>query len=465
MESIKKLEKRLFSSADALRGKIPPSEYKFYVLPILLLRYINITKDKYKVSNEADWNKLISSNSKIDIKRRTDNALKAIKLENNLDFIKDNLYTDSNLSNDTIKSLLDLFSDGSFEESIKNNPDVLGTIYEYFIGSFASEEGNRGGEFFTPTSIVDLLVRILKPVSGTLYDPACGTGGMFINSRKYNYKLRCYGQEQVNLTIDLAKMNAFLHNMEFTIAQGDTLLNDKFIEMKFDYILSNPPFNLKKWGAHHIDENDPRVIHSITDRNANYMWIQHIVYHLKDDGKAAVVIANGALTTKNPSEASTRELLIKERYIEAVIQLPNKMFANTGIPCAVIIVNKNKKRKNAGTVLFIDASELGTKISKSQNILNNDAISTIEEIYNNFSENKVINHACDLYSTVNIDRIMNNEYRILPSMYTIVENIYERPSSDEIRTLLIDIKKLLDDSNKKKEKLIDSLERLENDYL
>lgn len=410
-------ENSLFKTANKLRGKIPPSDYKFYVLPLVYIRYMS------EKNQNGIWERIVEESEESDLSGLLDKELGRILPD--FEDIKnpyENMYAESNLPTRTIKELVCLIN----EIDITNNEekvDYLGRIYEYFIGNFAATEGNRGGEFFTPSSVVDLLVHMLNPQNGVVYDPACGTGGMFIQSNKYSgKKLKFVGQEQNCKTIMLAYMNGVLHGLDLQIENGDTLLNDRFSELKADYVISNPPFNMKDWGAEQLNSDDPRIFGMINKNNANYMWIQHFIYHLKEKGKAGFVISNGALTSSNEADLFTRRKMIENNMVDCVVQLPEKMFLGTAIPSALIFLDMDRGSKDK--VLFIDASSLGESISKTQKILRNEDIERICSVYHAFKEGKKIKYDIRGFSWLSSNsEILENGAKLMPSVYTGVEEV------------------------------------------
>lgn len=462
-------QKELFKAADKLRGVVSPSEYKYYVLPLIFLRFLSIKSDRRKsdlirifgdldldkkdnkklfddyISNEHEYsranvlfvpescswnhlsNEIFSCNA--DAGKTIDNIFEDLKKCNKtLVSIEIPQYQQSGLPNSTIKELISLFSGDLFSEDIFENVDFLGRTYEYFISNFATSEGTRGGEFFTPSTVVTLLVDMLDIQDGIVFDPACGTGGMFIQSSRYSGSNNIFvGQEQNPRTIALAQMNSLLHNISPTIIQGDSLLDDKYIDLKADYIISNPPFNLKEWGGDRLSESDPRLLGKINKSNANYMWIQHFYYHLKENGKAGFVIANGALTSGVQSDKEIRRKLTDIGSVSCVVQLPDKMFFSTAIPSALIFLCKNnsneKKNNEHAYTLFIDASKMGTLISKRQRVLTSTEIEKIVKLYRTFSEGNY--YDCNLQGVskvVTAREIKDNDYKFLPSAYIDIKN-------------------------------------------
>ena len=424
-------ENELFKTANKLRGKIPPSDYKFYVLPLV---YIRFTSEKEK---DGVWNKLVDESENEDIAAILDAELiKRLPQFSDIANPYEDMYTNSNLPVRTIKDLINLINE---IDLIGNNGkiDYLGQIYEYFIGNFAATEGNRGGEFFTPPSVVNLLVSMLNPREGIVYDPACGTGGMFIQSSKYSAaNLKFLGQEQNCKTILLAYMNGVLHGLDLEIRNGDTLLNDCFPDLKADYVISNPPFNMKEWGAEQIKTEDPRIFGMINKNNANYMWIQHFVYHLKPTGKAGFVISNGALTSSNEADLYTRKCMLEKNIIDCVVQLPDKMFIGTAIPSALIFVDMERIKDDK--ILFIDASKFGESISKTQKVLSEENIEIIAGLYRAFKEKKKVKYNIKGQSwVVDCNEVISNGCKLMPSIYTGVEEVVVNQKENEAEIIML----------------------------
>lgn len=424
-------ENNLFKTANKLRGKIPPSDYKFYVLPLVFLRYVSLKEEN------GLWEEILLNCENDNIASIMDASLRS-SINNNeiLQNSYSNIYSESNLPAKVLKDLIYLIDEIDLNNS-EEKIDYLGRIYEYFIGNFAATEGNRGGEFFTPPSVVNLLVNMLEPKEGIVYDPACGTGGMFIQSDKYSdKKLTFVGQEQNHKTILLGYMNGILHGLDLDIAHGDTLLNDCFPDLKADYVISNPPFNMKDWGAESLKYNDPRIMGAVNKNNANYMWIQHFVYHLKENGMAGFVISNGALTSSNEADKRTRKELLKQNIVDCVVQLPDKMFLGTAISSALIFINKNRKKQKK--ILFIDASHFGELVSKTQRKLKTDEIDTISNLYRNFRSNKKMNYNVKGFSWAeNVDIVMEQDCKLMPSIYTgVAEKVIDNEANKKAIKIL-----------------------------
>ncbi|MDM8520526.1 class I SAM-dependent DNA methyltransferase [Anaerolineales bacterium HSG6] len=432
MTNLKELDKELWQTAVNLRGTVAPAEYKNIVLPLLFIRYLSLKYEQryeqlqlmlkepksayytgdpeededvlndpaeyesekvFVVPEQARWSYLQANARADDIKLKIDTAMRLLmEAHPKLDGLFEPTFTRrDSLTIDQVAGLINLFSKSHFRG--QSGADLLGHAYMYFIANFASTEGNRGGEFFTPLSIVRLLVAMLAPKAGKVFDPAVGSSGMFIQSSDFtvNSKLSFYGQERNETNVRLGKMNLFIHNLDGEIRLGDSLLNDQFPHLKADFIISNPPFNLKQWRADKIDSKDPRLKIGYsqgqpTNGNANYMWMMHYLYHLTDGGTAGYVMANGAMTSNQTKEREARQALVDEGFVDCIVQLPDKLFPSTGIPCCLWFLSKNRSgshgyRSREQEILFIDARQLGQMLSRKQRELTDEDITRIAAVY------------------------------------------------------------------------------------
>ena len=446
-------ENELFRTANKLRGKIPPSDYKFYVLPLVFIRYMSAKK------NSNVWSKIVNSSNDEKIASLLDKELmKVLPAFSDMANPYEDMYANSNLPARTIYDLINLINEIDLQSNCEKI-DYLGQIYEYFIGNFAATEGNRGGEFFTPPSVVNLLVNMLNPQQGIIYDPACGTGGMIIQSGKYNgSNLKFVGQEQNCKTILLAYMNGVLHGLDIEIKKGDTLLNDCFPDLRADYVISNPPFNMKEWGAEQLAVDDSRVFGMINKNNANYMWIQHFIYHLKPQGRAGFVISNGALTSSNEADFITRKKMLERNIVDCVVQLPDKMFIGTAIPSALIFLDMNRNEKDK--ILFIDASKFGESVSKTQKIISEANIESISKLYQSFKKKKKIKYNVKGYSWASaVEEVLSNGCKLMPSIFTGVEEIIvdQKENEAEINNLKARLSEQIRISNQMANTLLERL--------
>lgn len=453
-EDIKELEQKLWQSADKLRNNMSPSEYKFIVLGLIFLKYISDSfeerynkavddsydpedKDWYLMENvfwvpkEARWNTLQDKAKQADIGVVVDNAMEAIERENPvLKGVLPKDYAKESLDKRRLGELIDIFSTLSMHEGKHGGKDLLGQVYEYFIGMFADAEGQRGGEFYTPQSIVSLLVEMLEPYKGRIYDPCCGSGGMFVHSEKFVEAhqgrlgdIAVYGQESNQTTWKLAKMNMAIRGIDAKIEFGDTIHNDKHKDLKADFIIANPPFNVSDWGGELL-QDDVRWKFGVPPRgNANFAWVQHFIHHLSPKGTAGFVLANGAMSSQSSGEGDIRESIIKAGLVDCIISLPGQLFFNTGIPATLWFISRDRANRSDKT-LFIDAREMGEMITRRNKKLTDGEIARIVEKYKAFKKQDDSYEDVPGFSKVaTVEEIAKNEYVLTPGRYVgSVEN-------------------------------------------
>lgn len=437
-------EKELWNVANELRGAVAENQYKDYVLSLIFLKHMSeryetrrdelqnllqepkseyyttnkkvqddvlndpdeyLSKNTYIIPEKATWQYLQDNAEQDDIKVKVDDAFEL--LENTISAFRPELkgilpriFVKSQLTPKQLGGLINLFSNPKFSEKNNAESDVLGRIYEFYIGRFALAEGSGAGQFFTPGCIVRLLVEMLEPLKGKIADLACGSGGMFVQSLKFinahggsRKDIAIYGQERYDGTLRLAKMNLALRDLNFQLELGDSLLNDKLPDLKADYIIMNPPFNVSQWHPEDLPEHDPRLFKIedsadpvVTDGNANYMWFQTVWSHLSDSGTAGIVMANGAMTSNNKGERNVREHMLKQGMIDCIVRLPDKLFLTTGIPACLFFLSKTRKgnkqhRERQNEVLFIDASKLGEMVNRKLRVLTDTEIERIANTY------------------------------------------------------------------------------------
>lgn len=421
------IKKTLWAAADKLRANVDAAEYKHIVLGLIFLKFVSDTfqarrdeltrrfadetddyflhdcdaellaeeleeRDYYRevnvfwVPEAARWEGLRAAAKQADIGKRIDDALAIIEQENpRLKGILDKRYARAPLPDGKLGELVDLVSTIGFGEDQSIARDILGQVYEYFLGQFASAEGKKGGQFYTPQSIVNTLVAVLDPHQGKVYDPCCGSGGMFVQSEKFieahGGKLgdvSIYGQESNPTTWRLAAMNLAIRGIDFNLGRepADTFIKNQHPDLRADFILANPPFNISDWW-HGSLEGDPRWVYGTPPAgNANYAWLQHMLYHLKPGGRAGIVLANGSMSSSQNSEGDIRRAMVEADVVEVMIALPGQLFFNTQIPACLWFLAKGKTTRQ-GEVLFIDARKLGSMISRVQAKLADDAIARI----------------------------------------------------------------------------------------
>ncbi|MCT4552909.1 MAG: type I restriction-modification system subunit M [Alphaproteobacteria bacterium] len=417
------IEKVLFAGADKLRGAIDPSEYKYVVLGLIFLKYISdsfeikyntLVEEGYGSEEDRDeyladgiffcpeiarWSYISKYAKSDDIGEIIDNAMIAIEKENsNLKGVLPKNYNRASLNKNNLGGLIDLFTNNISFGDLNEEKDVLGRVYEYFISNFASTEGKRGGEFYTPKSIVKTLVEIIKPYKGKVYDPCCGSGGMFIQSEKFTVAhghrvqdIWIHGQEYNESTRRLCLMNLAIRGINGNIGESsdDTLRNDLHKTLKADYILANPPFNQSEWG-HDILANDVRWSYGLPPKgNANYAWLQHMIHHLNHNGVAGVVLANGSMSTATNGELEVRKNMIKDGVVEAIVALPGQMFFSTQIPACLWILRKGRSAEEKKKTLFIDAREIGFMADRVHKEFTDEDIANISTTYDKWKSKSV----------------------------------------------------------------------------
>src|SRR3989338_7392140 len=422
---IEDIKKTLWAAADKLRANTDAAEYKHLVLGLIFVKYISDTfaarraelsrrfadpkddyyledagliaaeledRDYYKevnvfwVPETARWEALRAAAKQPDIGKRIDDALAVIEAENTkLKNILDKRFGRAPLPDGKLGELVDLISTIGFGDDPGQARGVLGQVYEYFLGQFASAEGKKGGQFYTPASIVKTLVAVLAPHHGKVYDPCCGSGGMFVQSEKFIEShggklgdVAIFGQESNPTTWRLAAMNLAIRGIDFNLGRepGDTFTKNQHPDLRADFILANPPFNISDWW-HGSLTGDPRWVYGDPPQgNANYAWLQHMLYHLKPNGRAGIVLANGSMSSSQNSEGDIRRAMVEADVVEVMIALPGQLFFNTQIPACLWFLTKQKTTRQ-GEVLFIDARKLGTMISRVQTEFTDDVIDRI----------------------------------------------------------------------------------------
>jgi type I restriction enzyme M protein len=453
------LEKQLWKAADKLRKNIDAAEYKHVVLGLIFLKYISDAfeelfaklkaeeaqgadpedKDEYKAENiffvpqEARWKMLLSKAKQPDIGKLVDDAMDAIEKENaSLKGVLPKVYARQNLDPTSLGELIDLVGNIALGDTKARSADVLGHVFEYFLGEFALAEGKKGGQFYTPRSVVELLVEMLEPYQGRVFDPCCGSGGMFVQSEKFVEErkgkindISIYGQESNQTTWRLCKMNLAIRGIDSSQVKWNnegSFLNDAHKDLKADYIIANPPFNVSDWGGDLL-RKDGRWQYGVPPTgNANYAWIQHFLYHLAPNGQAGFVLAKGSLTSKTSGEGEIRKALVENNLIDCIVNLPAKLFLNTQIPASLWFMNRNrtngKFRDRSNEILFIDARNLGFLINRRTKELSQEDIQQIAETYHNWrnSDGKYEDIAGFCASTP-INKVSELDYVLTPGRY------------------------------------------------
>lgn len=373
----KELKAALWKAANKLRGALSAGEYKDVVLGLVFLKYVA----------EAHWKPLVDNAKSPNIGRLVDDAMNAVMTaQPALAGLLPQCY--ENLDQRRLGELLLVLEEMRFSrQGERRARDLMGEVYEYFLGNFARSEGRRGGEFFTPPSVVRLIVEILEPARGRVYDPCCGSGGMFVQTEHFiagragnPNDVSIYGQESVEQTWRMAKMNLAIHGMDNTgLGRGDTFVDDRHAGVQMDYVMANPPFNIKDWAR---DEQDPRWRFGVPPAgNANYAWIQHILSKLAPGGKAGVVMANGSMSSNTSGEREIRARIVDDDLVSCMVALPAQLFRSTAIPVCLWFFATDKAPDRVGRVLFIDARALGYLVDRAERALTNEEIVRIGDTY------------------------------------------------------------------------------------
>ena len=438
-------EKQIWKAADLLRGNMDASEYKSVVLGLIFLKYISDSfeakhqalinegegfeedKDEYSyehiffVPKEARWSVIAEAAHTPEIGTVIDNAMRLIEKENpRLKGILPKNFARPELDKRRLGDVVDLFTNVQMKEH-GDSKDILGRTYEYCLSKFA--EGKLAGEFFTPSCIVRTLVEVLQPYSGRVYDPACGSGGMFVQSAKFIERhhgninnISVFGQDSNPTTWKMAQMNLAIRGIEPDLGKfnADTFFDDQHPTLKADYILANPPFNLSDWGANKL-QDDVRWKYGIPPAgNANFAWLQHMIHHLSPKGRIGMVLANGSLSSQTGGEGTIRENIIKADLIEGIIALPSQLFYTTGIPVSLWFLNRAKKQTNK--ILFVDARNMGSMITRKLRELSEEDIMKIAGTFDAFNSGTLENEK-GYCAVVSIEDVAKQDYILTPGRY------------------------------------------------
>lgn len=454
------LEKQLWKAADKLRKNIDAAEYKHVVLGLIFLKYISDSfeelfsklqkgegvydgadpedKDEYKAENvffvppEARWSFLLAKAKQPDIGKFVDAAMDAIEKENaSLKGVLPKVFARQNLDPASLGSLIDLVGNIALGDAKARSADVLGHVFEYFLGEFALAEGKQGGQFYTPRSIVELLVSMLEPYKGRVFDPCCGSGGMFVQSEKFVEEhqgrvndISIFGQESNQTTWRLAKMNLAIRGIDSSQVKWNnegSFLNDAHKDLRADFIIANPPFNDSDWSGDQLRSDGRWQFGTPPAGNANFAWMQHFIYHLAPNGKAGVVLAKGALTSKSSGEGDIRKSMVEEgNLIDCIVNMPAKLFLNTQIPAALWFLNRarNNGHPRKNEILFIDSRNLGHLINRRTREFSHDDIQKIAAVYHAWSTGEGdYEDEKGFCASVPLSRVAELDYVLTPGRY------------------------------------------------
>lgn len=528
-------EQELWKAANELRGAVAENQYKDYVLPMIFLKHMSeryemrreeltalvhdknsnyfttdeaeinyvledadeyLSKNVYIIPKEATWEYLKANAEQDNIKVIVDDAFDVLdttlaKFRPDLKGILPRIFVKSQLTARQVGGLINLLSNPKLSQKENPESDVLGRVYEYYIGKFALAEGSGAGQFFTPGSIVRLMVEMIEPYEGKIFDAACGSGGMFVQSLKFleshggdKRNIAIYGQERYDGTLRLCKMNLALRDLSFDVRLGDSLLNDQFPDLKADYIIVNPPFNVSQWHPEDLPENDPRLFgpkeEFTTDGNANFMWMQTFWSHLSNKGTASVVMANGAMTSNNKGEKNVREFMVNNSMIDCIVRLPDKLFLTTGIPACIFILSKNRDgkdgqhRERKNEILFIDTSKMGTMESRKLRVFTDADIEKVAQTYHAWRNNpdchaELVSASNTTYSNIDgycyaatLEEVQKQDYKLTPGIYVGTEEVADDGIlfEDKMANLQATLQEQFAKGNELQQKILENFEKL-----
>lgn len=482
-------EKKIWQAADKLRGNIDASEYKHVVLGLIFLKYISDSfeekyqelveegagfeeeRDEYLAENifyvpeEARWDYIAKHSNKPEIGQVIDKAMVAIERENNrLKGILPKNFSRPELDKRRLGEVVDIFTNIPLSD-YRDKKDVLGRTYEYCLAMFAEQEGRRAGEFYTPSSIVRTLVEILEPYNGRVYDPCCGAGGMFVQSVKFvenhhgNIRdLSVYGQEANPTTWKLAHMNLAIRGIEADLGEtyADTFFSDQHPTLRADFVMANPPFNMSDWGGDKLAEDKRWRYGTPPKGNANFAWMQHMIYHLSPKGKIGLVLANGALSSQTSNEGEIRKNIIEDDLVECIVAMPTQLFYSTGIPVSLWILNKDKKQE--GKTLFIDARNMGEMVTRAHRELREEEIVKIADTYRDFVNGK-LEEVQGYCAEATIEEIAKHDYVLTPGRYVGIEEEKDdgEPFEEKMERLTTELSGLFEESHKLEDEIRERL--------
>lgn len=482
-------EDAIWRAADKLRGNLNASEYEGVVLGLIFLKYISDKfeakykelleepdadvedKDEYEADNvffvpqEARWQVISLAAHTPQIGKVIDDALEAIERENTkLKGVLPSNYARPELDKRRLGDVVDLFTNIHMLAS-GDEKDLLGRVYEYCLQKFASMEGKNAGEFYTPSCIVRTIVEILRPFEGRVYDPCCGSGGMFVQSAKFLKShqkeldnISIYGQEFNTNTWKMAHMNVAIRGLEANLgsAAADTFFDDQHPTLKADFIMANPPFNLSDWGADKL-QNDKRWTFGIPPSgNANFAWMQHMIYHLSPNGRIGLVLANGALSSQTSGEGVIRQKIVEADLVEGIIALPSQLFYNTGIPVSLWFLARDKKQENK--VLFIDARNMGNMVTRAVKELTTENITKIADTFEAY-RNGTLQDEAGFCAVKSLDDIAVQDYILTPGRYVGIAEQEDdsEPFREKMERLTFELRNLFEENHRLEDEIIKKL--------
>lgn len=478
-------EEQIWKAADKLRGNIDASEYKNVVLGLIFLKYISDKfdqryqqlvdegegfeedRDEYTCDNiffvpeNARWSVIATAAHTPEIGKVIDDAMRAIESENaKLKGILPKNFARQELDKRRLGEVVDLFTNVKMAEK-GDTRDILGRTYEYCLSKFAEAEGKNAGEFYTPACIVKTLVEVIQPYHGRVYDPCCGSGGMFVQSAEFVKHhqgniddIAIYGQESNPTTWKMATMNLAIRGIDADLGSfnADTFFDDCHKDKRFDFVMANPPFNLSDWGGDKLKE-DPRWDYGIPpEGNANFAWMQHMIHHLNSTGRMGMVLANGSLSSQSSGEGDIRRKIIEVDLIEGIIAMPGQLFYSTGIPVSLWIVSKRKEQP--GKTLFVDAREMGTMVTRKLREFTEEDIAKVAKVFDDFRAGSLEDEK-GFCAAVGIEDIAKQDYILTPGRYVGIADAEEddEPFEEKMTRLTGELGKMFEESNRLQEQI------------
>lgn len=473
-------EKEIWDAACVLWGHIPAADYRKVIIGLIFLKYVSgafeqrynelvsegegfendpdeyIAENVFFVPEEARWSKIADAAHSPEIGMVLDNAMRAIEKENeSLKNVLPKIYANPDLDKRVLGEVVDIFTNINMYEQ-GNDKDLLGRTYEYCIAQFAAHEGVKGGEFYTPSSIVKTIVEILKPFEDCrVYDPCCGSGGMFVQSAKFIDahsgsidRVAVYGQESNADTWKMAKINMAIRGIDANLGphHADTFYNDLHKNQKFDFIMANPPFNLSNWGADHLKDDVRWKYGTPPSGNANFAWIQHMIHHLAPYGKIGLVLANGALSSQTSGEGEIRKRIVEDDLVEGIIAMPTQLFYSVTIPVTLWFITKNKKQK--GKTLFIDARKMGYMVDRKHRDFTDEDISKLAKTFEDF-QNGILEDVKGFCAVVDTKDIEKQDYILTLGRYVGIEEQEDdgEPFDEKMKRLTAELSTMFEKSH------------------
>ena len=485
-------EKQIWDAACVLRGNIDASEYKSVVLGLIFLKYISDRfEEKYKelveegegfeedrdeytseaiffVPANARWSNIAAKAHTPEIGTVIDEAMRSIEKENKkLKGILPKNFARPELDKRRLGDVVDLFTNIQMIEH-GSEKDILGRTYEYCLAKFAEQEGKLAGEFYTPSCVVRTMVEVLQPFNGRVYDPACGSGGMFVQSAKFveNHsgninQLSVYGQDSNPTTWKMAQMNLAIRGIDANLGEynADTFTNDQFPTLRADFVMANPPFNLTPWGADQL-KDDPRWLYGMPPAgNANFAWLQHMIYHLAPNGRIGMVLANGSLSSQSGGEGEIRKNIVNADLVDCIVAMPGQLFYTTQIPVSLWFLSKNKKQN--GKTLFIDARKMGTMVTRKLREMTDADIQKIADTYNAYAAG-TLEDVAGFCAVAELQEIEKQDYILTPGRYVGIEEQKEdgEPFEEKMGRLTSDLSELFKQSHDLEQQIRKNLEAI-----